>query len=61
MLGLKSQRINVVCPACEFYGHEVDSEEDPVGTGVCVEMGRVLGQEYGQNRLEVGAAIDRDC
>lgn len=51
----------MVCSACEFYGHEVDSEEDPVGTGVWVEMGRVLGQEYGQNRLAVGAAIDRDC
>lgn len=61
MLGLKSGRINVVCPACEFYGHEVDSEEDPVGTGVWLEMGRVLGQEYGQNRLAVGTAIDRDC
>lgn len=61
MLGLKSKRIDVVCPACEFYGHEVDSEEDPVGIGVWVEVGRVLGQEYGQNCLEIGAAIDRDC
>lgn len=33
-LGLKSRRMNVVCSAREFYGHEVDSEEDPVGTGV---------------------------
>lgn len=59
--GFEKQEINVFCPACEFYGREVDSEEDPLGTGVWVEMGRVLGQVYGQNRLEAGAAIDRDC
>lgn len=43
VLGLKSRRINVVCPACECYGHEVDSEEDPVGIGVWVEVERVRG------------------
>jgi hypothetical protein len=59
VLGLKVRRISVVCYAYKVCGHEVESGEDLVGTGVWVEMGKVLGQEYVWNLLEVGAVTVR--
>lgn len=44
MLGLKSRRISAFCCACKVCGHEVESGEDPVVTGVWVENGRALGR-----------------
>lgn len=45
------------CCACKVCGPEVESGED-LG-GEWVENGRVLGQEYVWDLMEVGAITDR--